>query len=72
MMREHACAREPETDALGVFLLAGEGIESSTYAIEELNLTPKTYNSRLRELVDVGSVSKTGNAYRQTPFARAL
>ena len=55
-------------DAIEIFLLADEGIENSTYAIDELGYTSKRYYARLRELVDIGFLSKTGGAYRQTPF----
>ncbi|GAG87877.1 unnamed protein product, partial [marine sediment metagenome] len=41
-------------DALEIFLLANGGIENSTYAIEELDLTPRKYYSRLKQLVDMG------------------
>jgi len=59
-------------DALEVFLLAGEGIEKSGYAIEELGFTPKKYYARLKELVDIGFVMKTEGAYRQTPFGSMI
>ena len=55
-------------EALAVFLLAGEGIKNSALAIEELGFSPKKYYARLRELVDIGFVTKTEGAYRQTPF----
>ena len=59
-------------DALEIFLLAGEGIENSTYAIEELGFTSKRYYARLRELVDMGFVRKAGGVYRQTPFGSLI
>ena len=59
-------------DALEVFLLASEGIENSTYAIEELGLTPKKYYARLKELVNIGFVRKTEGAYRQTSFGSMI
>lgn len=55
-------------DALRILLLAGEGIKNSTYATEELDLTPKTYYARLKQLVDVGLVRKKDGVYGQTPF----
>lgn len=55
-------------DALEIFLLAGGGIEKSGDAIEELGFTPKKYYARLKELVDMGFLMKTGGVYRQTPF----
>ncbi len=59
-------------DALEIFLLAGEGIENSKYAMEELGLTPKKYYARLRELVDIGFIRKTGGTYGQTPFGSII
>jgi len=59
-------------DALEIFLLADEGIENSTYAIEELGFSSKRYYARLRELVDMGFVKKTGGVYRQTPFGSMI
>ena len=59
-------------DALEIFLLTGEGIENSTYAIEELGFTSKRYYARLRELVDMGFVRKIGGVYRQTPFGSII
>ncbi|MCW3988655.1 MAG: hypothetical protein NWE88_01110 [Candidatus Bathyarchaeota archaeon] len=59
-------------DALEIFLLAGEGIEKSGYAIEELGFTPKKYYARLRELVDMGFVIKMEGVYRQTPFGSII
>jgi len=59
-------------DAIEIFLLADEGIENSTYAIDELGYTSKRYYARLRELVDIGFLSKTGGAYRQTPFGSII
>jgi len=53
-------------DALRLFHLIGEGIENSRYTREELELTPKRYYARLRELVKVGLVSKRYGVYRQT------
>lgn len=59
-------------DALEIFLLASGGIENSTHAIEELGFTSKRYYARLRELVDMGFVSKKGGIYRQTPFGSMI
>ncbi|GAG05374.1 unnamed protein product, partial [marine sediment metagenome] len=59
-------------DALEIFLLANGGIENSTYAIEELDLTPRKYYSRLKQLVDMGFVRKTGGVYRQTSFGSMI
>jgi predicted transcriptional regulator len=59
-------------DALEVFLLAGEGIENSTSAIRELNISQKKYYTRLGELVDIGFIKKTEGTYRQTPIGNIL
>jgi len=53
-------------DALGLFLNTSDGIKNSTHAIEELNLTPKRYYARLRELVNIGLVRKKDSGYGQT------
>jgi nitrogen regulatory protein PII-like uncharacterized protein len=55
-------------DALEVFLLAGEGIKNSAYAIEELGVSSKKYYARLKDLVEMGLVSKKDGGYGQTPF----
>ena len=59
-------------DALKLFRHTSEGIKNSTYAIDELDLTPKRYYARLRELVDIGLVRKHNNAYRQTGLGRMI
>ena len=59
-------------DAFKLFCHAGEGIRNSTYAIEELNITPKKYYSRLKELVNVGIVKKRAGVYRQTALGRMV
>jgi len=59
-------------DAIEIFLLADEGIENSTYVMEELGYTSKRYYARLNELVNIGFIKKTGGAYRQTPFGRMI
>jgi len=61
-----------KTDALKILYLAGMGIENSTYAIEELDLTSKKYYSRLRELVNIGLVRKQEGVYRQTALGRMV
>ncbi len=53
-------------DTLKILYLTGQGIENSTHAMEELDLTSKRYYSRLRELIDTGLVSKKDGVYRQT------
>jgi len=60
------------SDALKVFLLAAEGIGSSTSAIAELNISQKKYYSRLGELVDIGFIRKTEGTYRQTSIGNII
>jgi len=59
-------------DALRLFTHTVDGIKNSTYAIEELDITPKKYYSRLRELVDIGLVRKLNSGYRQTALGRMI
>lgn len=59
-------------DALKLFNHTSYGIGNSTYAIEELDLTPKKYYARLRELVETGLVRKRDNVYRQTALGRMI
>jgi len=59
-------------DTLKILYLTGSGIENSTHAIEELDLTPKRYYSRLRELIDTGLVRKMDSVYRQTALGRII
>ena len=59
-------------EALIIFRHTVDGIKSSTYAIEELDLTPKRYYARLRELVDIGLVRKLDSGYRQTALGKLI
>jgi len=59
-------------DALRLFTHTVDGIKNSTYAIEELDITPKKYYARLRELVDIGLVRKLNSGYRQTALGRMI
>jgi len=61
---------KPET--IRILALADRGIENSTYAIEELNITQKTYYVRLNSLVESGLVNKTDGAYTQTTFGQII
>ncbi|GAH53002.1 unnamed protein product, partial [marine sediment metagenome] len=58
--------------ALKILNRAGQGIENSTYAIEELNLTPKKYYHRLNELMASDLVKKVDGVYRQTAMGRII
>ena len=59
-------------DALRLFTHTVDGIKNSTHAIEELDITPKKYYARLRELVDIGLVRKKGSVYGQTALGRMI
>ena len=59
-------------DALKLFRHTGDGIKNSTYAIDELDLTPKRYYARLRELVEIGLVRKQDSGYEQTALGRMI
>lgn len=59
-------------DAVKILYRAGLGIENSTYAIEELDLTPKKYYYRLKELMAADLVKKVDGVYRQTALGRII
>ncbi len=57
-------------DTLKLFYLAGTGIENSSYAIEELDISQKRYYSRMKNLLDLDLVKKVNGVYRQTAVGR--
>jgi len=59
-------------DALKILYRAGQGIENSTHTIEELDLTPKKYYYRLKELMAADLVKKVDSVYRQTAMGRII
>jgi len=59
-------------DALKIFLYAQNGIENSKRVMKELELTPKRYYTRLKELMEIGVLERGGKGYRYTPFGEAL
>ena len=59
-------------DAVKILYRAGTGIENSTYAMEELNLTPKRYYYRLNELLAADLVKKVDGVYGQTALGRII
>ena len=59
-------------DALKILYRAGQGIENSTHTIEELDLTPKKYYYRLKELMTADLVKKVNGVYRQTAMGRII
>lgn len=60
------------SDAVKILYRAGTGIKNSTYAIEELDLTPKRYYYRLSELMAADLVKKVDDVYRQTALGRMI
>lgn len=59
-------------DALKIFLYAQNGIENSKRVMKELELTPKRYYTRLKELMEIGVLERGGKGYRYTPLGEAL
>jgi predicted transcriptional regulator len=59
-------------DALRIFLYTQKGIPNSTHAIKDLNLTPKRFYSRLKELIDAGLIFKDDGKYVLTPTGQVL
>lgn len=59
-------------DAVKILHRAETGIKNSTYAMEELDLTPKKYYTRLNELVAADLVKKVDCVYRQTALGRII
>jgi len=59
-------------DTLRLFLHARKGIKNSKKVMEELNLTPKRYYTRLKELTKIGILEKNDGIYRYTPLGKIL
>lgn len=59
-------------DGLAIFLYSKNGLSSATKTIRDLGLTQKRFYSRLRELVDVGLMEKSGGVYRYTILGEAV
>jgi len=59
-------------DALKILYQAGIGMENSTLAMEELDLTPKRYYTRLRELMGAHLIKKKAGVYRQTALGGVI
>jgi len=55
-------------DTLRIFSYAENGIANSSMAIRDLNLTPKRYYLRLKELIDLDLITKTEGGYIYTPL----
>lgn len=59
-------------DALTIFLMATQGIKSELDTPSKIGLTKKQYYTRLKQLIDLGLVSKLGDSYVQTAFGRLI
>jgi len=59
-------------DSIKILYCAGDGIENSTYTIEELGLSQKRYYTRLKALLDSGLIKKKEGFYRQTALGRMM
>lgn len=59
-------------DTLKLFLYAEKGITNSKQAMRDLNLTPKRYYSRLKDLINAEILKKEGGVYKYTAFGKAL
>lgn len=55
-------------DALGIFVLAKDGLKSELDTPQKIGLTKKQYYTRLKQLYDLNLISKKGNAYVHTSF----
>lgn len=61
-----------KNDALTIFLMANEGIKSELDTPTKIGLTKKQYYTRLKQLVDLGLVTKQNESYMQTAFGKIV
>lgn len=61
-----------KNDALTIFLMANEGIKSELDTPAKIGLTKKQYYTRLKQLVDLGLISKHNESYIQTAFGKVV
>lgn len=61
-----------KNDALTIFRMANEGIKSEIDTPTKIGLTKKQYYTRLKQLVDLGLITKHGESYRQTAFGKVV
>ena len=59
-------------DAIRIFILARNGMESKLDTPSEIGLTRKQYYSRLSQLVKLDLVTKDESAYRHTMFGEII
>ncbi len=61
-----------KNDALTIFLVAKDGLESELGTPEKVGLTKKQYYTRLKQLIDLGLINKTENKYMHTVFGNIV
>ena len=61
-----------KNDALTIFLMANEGIKSELDTPTKIGLTKKQYYTRLKQLVDLGLITKNNESYMQTAFGKVV
>lgn len=61
-----------KSDALTIFLMANEGIKSDLDTPAKIGLTRKQYYTRLKQLVDLGLLTKSNESYTHTAFGRLV
>jgi predicted transcriptional regulator len=59
-------------DALTIFQMAEEGIRSEIDTPTRIGLTKKQYYTRLKQLVDLGLITKRNETYTQTAFGKVV
>lgn len=59
-------------DALSIFILARDGLQSELNTPSKIGLTKKQYYTRLKQLVDVGLLAKTEYEYKHTTFGTII
>ncbi|MDE1725166.1 MAG: hypothetical protein KGH76_04635 [Thaumarchaeota archaeon] len=59
-------------DALTIFQMSEEGIRSEIDTPTRIGLTKKQYYTRLKQLVDLGLITKRNETYTQTAFGRVV
>ena len=55
-------------DTIRIFAYAEKGISNSSKAVRDLNLTPKRYYQRLKDLIDLNLITKIDGGYIYTPL----
>src|SRR6478736_2251795 len=61
-----------KNDALTIFLMPNEGIKSELDTPTKIGLTKKQYYTRLKQLVDLGLITKNNESYMQTAFGKVV